>query len=103
VVLVPEEYDQAICTSGFLVLIPNNEDDALLLWYSLRSEVSRKQIYYLAQTASQPELKIEAWEKYFKIPIPFGKERMQALDKAKEFYDHLKKLADINEYRFNII
>jgi type I restriction enzyme M protein len=103
VVLVPEEYDQAICTSGFLVLIPDNEDNALLLWYSLRSEICRKQIYYLAQTASQPELKIEAWEKYFKIPIPLGKERIQAINKAKEFYDHLRKLADINEYRFNII
>jgi type I restriction enzyme M protein len=103
VVLVPKEYDHAICTSGFLVLIPNNEDDALLLWYSLRSEVCRKQIYYLAQTASQPELKIEAWDKYFKIPVPFGDEKVQAINKAKEFYNHLRKLADINEYRFNII
>jgi type I restriction enzyme M protein len=103
VVLVPEEYDQAICTSGFLVLIPNNEDEALLLWYSLRSEVCRKQIYYLAQTASQPELKNEAWEKYFKIPLPIGKEKIQAINKAKEFYNHLKKLSDINEYRFNLM
>ena len=103
VVLVPEEYDQAICTSGFLVLIPNNEEDALLLWYSLRSEVCRKQIYYLAQTASQPELKIESWDNYFKIPIPLGDEKKQAINKAKEFYNHLKKLADINEYRFSII
>jgi type I restriction enzyme M protein len=103
VVLVPEEYDGAICTSGFLVLIPKDEDEALLLWYSLRSEVCRKQIYYLAQTASQPELKIEAWENYFKIPIPLGKEKDTAISKAKEFYQHLRKLVDINEYRFNII
>jgi type I restriction enzyme M protein len=103
VVLVPEEYDQAICTSGFLVLIPRDENEGLLLWYSLRSEVCRKQIYYLAQTASQPELKIEAWEKYFKIPMPLGEEKKQALKKAKEFYNHLKKLVDIDEYRYNII
>jgi type I restriction enzyme M protein len=103
VVLVPEEYDRAICTSGFLVLVPSNEDEALLLGYSLRSEVCRKQIYYLAQTASQPELKIEAWERYFKIPMPVGKEKEEAIIKAKEFYTHLKKLVDINEYRFNII
>ena len=102
VVLVPEEYDQAICTSGFLVLVPNNNDDALLLWYSLRSEVCRKQIYYLAQTASQPELKIEAWDKYFRVPVPLGNDKKQAINKAKEFYNHLRKLSDINEYRFNI-
>jgi type I restriction enzyme M protein len=102
VVLVPEEFDQAICTSGFLVLIPNSDDEALLLWYSLRSEICRKQIYYLAQTASQPELKIEAWEQYFEIPFPQGKKRTQAINKAKEFYNYLKKLVDINDYRFNL-
>jgi type I restriction enzyme M protein len=103
IVLVPEEYDRAICTSGFLVLVPKSEDEALLLWYSLRSEVCRKQIYYLAQTASQPELKIEAWEKYFEIPLPLDKEKEEAIAKAKEFYIHLRKLVDINEYRFNIV
>jgi type I restriction enzyme M protein len=103
VVLVPDEYDKAICTSGFLVLVPKDEEEGLLLWYSLRSELCRKQIYYLAQTAVQPELKIETWEKYFKIPMPMGKERKQAINKVNEFYSHLKKLADINEYRFNIL
>lgn len=70
VVLVPPEFDNAICTSGFLVIIPDNEEQGLLLWYSLRSELCRKQIYYLAQTASQPELKLDAWNSYFEIPIP---------------------------------
>jgi hypothetical protein len=102
VVLVPDEYDNAICTSGFLVLIPDSEDEGLLLWYSLRSELCRKQIYYLAQTAVQPEMKIETWEKYFAIPMPTGNEKKEALTKAKEFYDHVKKLVDINEYRYNI-
>jgi type I restriction enzyme M protein len=103
IVLVPEEYDRAICTSGFLVLVPKSEDEALLLWYSLRSEVCRKQIYYLAQTASQPELKIETWKKYFEIPLPLDKEKEDAIAKAKEFYAHLRKLVNINEYRFNIV
>lgn len=102
VVLVPPEYDNAICTSGFLVIVPKNEDDGLLLWYALRSEVCRKQVYYLAQTASQPELKIEAWNKYFKIPIPVGDARKTALDRAKEFYKHLSKLVDLHEYCFNL-
>lgn len=102
VVLVPKEFDKAICTSGFLVLVPKNEEEGLLLWYSLRSEVCRKQIYYLAQTASQPELKIDAWEKYFKIPMPVGNEREKALNKAKEFYNYLEKLVNVKEYRFNI-
>ncbi|MBQ3481448.1 MAG: N-6 DNA methylase [Oscillospiraceae bacterium] len=102
VVLVPPEFDNAICTSGFLVIVPANEDEGLLLWYTLRSELCRKQIYYLAQTASQPELKIEAWNKYFLIPMPTGSDRKRALQKAKEFYSYLAKLTDVDLYRFSL-
>ncbi|MDR1482745.1 MAG: N-6 DNA methylase [Synergistaceae bacterium] len=99
VVLVPDEFDRAICTSGFLVIVPNTREDGLLLWYALRGESCKKQIYYLAQTASQPELKIDMWNEYFLIPLPSGPERMKALSKAQEFYGYVKKLSDINNYR----
>lgn len=102
VVLVTEDFDNAICTSGFLVIVPENEETGLLLWYALRSEVCRKQIYYLAQTASQPELKIEAWNKYFEIPIPVGSEKENALVKAREFHGYLERLSDIHSYRFEM-
>lgn len=102
VVLVPKEFDGAICTSGFLVIVPKDEDEGLLLWYALRSEVCRKQIYYLAQTASQPELKIDAWNRYFQIPLPVGKDKKEAVDKAREFYSYLEKLSNIDEYCFKL-
>ena len=101
VVLVPDEFDNAICTSRFLVIIPKNKEEGLLLWYVLRSESCRKQIYYLAQTASQPELKIDAWNDYFKIPLPKGVERADALKKAQEFYGYVAKLSNVNSYRFD--
>ena len=102
VVLVPEEFDGAICTSGFLVIVPDDEEMGLLLWYILRGEVCRAQIYYLAQTASQPELKLDAWNEYFRIPLLIGRERRAALEKAKEFYMHLEKLSNINEYQLDL-
>lgn len=102
VVLVPQEFDNAICTSGFLVIVPQSEEHGLLLWYALRSEICRKQIYYLAQTASQPELKLDAWNRYFQIPLPTGKAKEEALKKAREFYSYLEKLTDINNYRFKL-
>ena len=101
VVFVPDDYDGLLCTSGFLVIRPKNKEEGLLLWYSLRSEFCRKQIYYLSQTASQPELKIESWNKYFQIPIPIGKEREIAIQKAKDFFDHLSMLSEVNNCRFS--
>ena len=102
VVIVPPEFDGALCTSGFLVIIPENYEQGLLLWYSLRSEICRKQIYYFAQTASQPELKLDTWNNYFVIPVPKGEDKKCAINKAKEFYDNLTKLTDIDKYRFSL-
>ena len=99
VVLVPEEFDNAICTSGFLVIRPRSEEEGLLLWYSLRSEYCKKQIYYLSQTASQPELKRNVWKNEFLIPIPTNTK--EAVDKAKEFQNSLRFLLNSNNFRLN--
>jgi type I restriction enzyme M protein len=102
VVLVPNQFHGAICTSGFLVIRPANEQEGLLLWFALRSEVCRQQIYYLAQTASQPEIKLGAWRERFLIPIPKGKNRAKALAESKLFQSHLDSLLDADKYRFSI-
>lgn len=102
VVLVPNQFHGAICTSGFLVIRPANTEEGLLLWFTLRSEVCRQQIYYLAQTASQPEIKLGAWRERFLIPIPKGKNREIALTESKRFQSHLDSLLDADKYRFSI-
>lgn len=99
VVLVPEEFDGAICTSGFLVIRPKNEEEGFLLWYALRSEYCKKQIYYLSQTASQPELKKDVWDTEFLIPFP--KDTNEAIDIARNFQNSLKSLLNANDFRFN--
>ncbi len=100
VVYVPDEFDGMICTSGFLVIRPRSEEEGCLLWYCLRSEICRKQIYYLAQTASQPELKIDSWNKYFKIPFPVAKNKEKALSQTKKSFKHIRELSDINNDTF---
>jgi type I restriction enzyme M protein len=99
VVLVPNEFNDAICTSGFLVIHPKNQDEGLLLWYSLRSELCRKQIYYLAQTASQPELKRRAWLKQFVVPMPSDKQRAEATAAAAEFQSHITAILSAENVR----
>jgi type I restriction enzyme M protein len=100
VVLVPPEFDGAICTSGFFVIKPKSDDEGHLLWYSLRSDMVRKQLYYLAQTASQPELKKEAWEQELVIPIPIGSDEQIAIDKSITFQNHLAALLSADSFRF---
>ncbi|HRI73388.1 MAG TPA: N-6 DNA methylase [Fimbriimonadaceae bacterium] len=102
VVLVPEEFDGAICTSGFLVIEPRSEEEGLLLWYSLRSEICRKQFYYLAQTASQPEIKLEYWLNEFRVPLPVGSARAEALRSSKEFHRNVSALLDADSFRYSL-
>lgn len=99
IVLIPEEFDDVICTSGFLVIRPENEEQGYLLWYSLRSDYCKKQIYYYSQTASQPELKRNVWEKEFLIPIPTNKQ--EAIMKSKQFQQSLRSLLNAKDFRFN--
>ena len=94
VVLVPREYDGAICTSGFLAIRPESEEQAMLLWYVLRSEYCRCQIYYLAQTASQPELKAAVWRDQFVIPLPLRDLKDKAVSEVREFMDHVESLSN---------
>ncbi len=100
VVLVPEEFSGAICTSGFIVIKPRTEEEGHLLWYALRSEHCRKQIYYLAQTASQPELKLAAWRQHFQIPFPLGDKRSKAIADSVGFQIHLRAMIHADDYRF---
>ncbi len=100
VVKVPKEFDGAICTSGFFVIVPKDDETSNLLWYALRSEYCRKQVYYLAQTASQPELKIDVWNNLFKIPVPEGKHKERAAQKAHDFFQHIDALTKVDEFSF---
>jgi type I restriction enzyme M protein len=104
VVIVPEEFDGAICTSGFLVIVPRNEEEGNLLWYALRSEYCKKQMYYLSQTASQPELKKDVWETQFFIPFPINK--AQAIRETQKFNQTIKSIRTLlqnNEIRLPYI
>ena len=101
VVLVPDEYDGAICTSGFRVIRPETGDQGKLLWYALRSEYARQQNYYLSQTASQPELKREAWRNEFLVPMPLGDLCAEAISSVDEFMNHIFALTEANRVKLH--
>ena len=78
-VLVPEWFDEGLATSGFISVRPENEEDALILWSVFRSEAWRKQIYYLAITASQPEVRDDIFGNNMLIPWPATHEQRERI------------------------
>ena len=81
-VLVPDWLDGGLATSGFISVRPADEDDALVLWSVFRSEVWRKQVYYLAITASQPEIRDEIFDNEMLIPWPATKAQRERIESS---------------------
>ena len=69
-VLIPKLYHNQLVTTGFIGIRPSNHKKALLLWGILESEIFRKQVYYLSVSASQPELRNDAFKDEVLIPFP---------------------------------
>ena len=69
-VLIPRWYAGNLVTTGFSGIRPKNKDEALVLWGIFESELFRKQVYYLAITASQREIRDEIFRNEILIPFP---------------------------------
>jgi len=94
-VLIPKWYSGQLVTTGFIGIRPSDYDEALLLWSIMESEFFRKQIYYLAITASQPEVRENIFKNEILIPIPKNKkQRENIIQKAKLVDEARNKLND---------
>lgn len=83
-VIIPPDFDGQIVTTGFIAVRPEDEEEALLLWSIFRSEAFRKQIYYLAITAVQPEVREDIFGDEFLLPLPRkGANRNRLIDQAR--------------------
>lgn len=72
-VLIPSWFNGGLVTTGFIGIRPDTYEDALILWSVLESEFFKKQVYYLAITASQPEVRESIFKKEMLIPWPVNK------------------------------
>lgn len=83
-VLIPEWYDNNLVTTGFIGIKPKDEEEALILWNAMESEFFRKQVYYLAITASQPEVRENIFKQEMFIPWPKTEDdKRRILDNAR--------------------
>ncbi len=71
--IIPEYFDKQLVSTGFIVLRPksakDNFFDSYLLWTYLRQPYVRKQFYYKAATAVQPEVSEAIFMDEIHVPI----------------------------------
>ena len=87
-VIVPAEFDGLFVTTGFMAIRPRDEEEALLLWTAITSEQWRKQIYYLAVTAVQLEVRKGIFQTEMLVPLPIlDVTRHEMIANAKKVHD----------------
>lgn len=84
--IVPKEFDGELFTNGFIAVRPSSEEERLLLWSLFVSDVFSKQVYYLAVTAAQSEIRPEIIDREFVLPIPTGKMKNDIVREAKQVF-----------------
>jgi len=69
-VIIPDWFDGGLVTTGFICVRSCNHEEALILWNAFESEFFRRQVYYLAITATQPEVRENIFQRDMMIPWP---------------------------------
>lgn len=104
-ILIPEWFDNSLVTTGFIGIRPNNKEEALILWNAMESEFFRKQVYYLAITASQPEIRENIFKKEIVIPWPKDEKNLSNILKHAESVElarnNLKKSLNLAKTTFD--
>ncbi len=90
-VLIPGWYDGNLVTTGFIGIRPENYKEALILWSILESEFFRKQVYYLAITASQPEVRENIFRAEMLIPWPKTQKQKNEIIQKAELVDKARQ------------
>ncbi len=70
IAIVPQEYNNQLCSTGFIVIRPENYEHALILWAILKSDLIQKQLFYLQSGSLQPEITPVNFKEKIIIPIP---------------------------------
>jgi len=89
-VLIPKWYNGHLVTTGFIGVRPSSYEEALILWSVMESEFFRKQIYYLAITASQPEVRERIFQNEILVPYPKTEEQRKNIIKKAKLVDEAR-------------
>ena len=84
--IVPPEFDGELFTNGFVAVRPRSEEERWLLWSLFTSDVFSKQVYYLAVTAAQSEIRPQIVKQDFVLPVPRSQRKDDIIYAAREVF-----------------
>ena len=93
--IVPPEFDGQFFTNGFIAVRPRDDEERWLLWSLFVSEVFTRQVYYLAVTSAQSEVRPAIVQDDFVLPEPTDDNMRQSIiEAAKQIYSSQQRVRD---------
>ena len=91
IVKVPEELNNQLCSTGFIIIRPKDEDEAFILWAIMKSDLVQQQFFYLQSGKLQPAITPENFKDRVLIPLPKGNLRKKIIDAVKQDVEEAKQ------------
>lgn len=106
IIIVPKELDEQLCSTGFIVIRPENPQEMILLYTILKSDIVQKQFFHLQSGINQQSITDDNFKELVLLPIPSQKNiKEKMIAKVKELKskatelksDYNSKLGEIQE------
>lgn len=69
-VIIEEETDNLLYSTGFIGMRNKSEEEALILWAALKSKIVQDQLFYLQSGSLQPGISQDDFKQKLLIPVP---------------------------------
>ena len=94
IIIVPEEFNDNLFSTGFIQIRPQDKNQSFLLWIILRSKLIQKQLFYLQSGSIQPEVTPDNFKEYISLPIPKGEIKDKIISQAEDLIKKAKNYRD---------
>jgi len=88
ITLVNKQFEDNLCSTGFIIIRTGEYDESCLLVSLLKSDIVQKQMFYLQSGSLQPEI---TPKNFRKIILPYPKNKNDRLKIISEFKETLKE------------
>jgi hypothetical protein len=85
IVVVPPEYNNQLCSTGFILLKADSYEEALMLFAIFKSTIMQRYLYCVQSGCIQPSVATNRLINDVMLPIPIGKYKKELLAKIREY------------------
>lgn len=104
IIIIPKEYDNQLCSNGFIVIRPSDYDEAVLLYTILKSDFIQKQFFHLQSGINQQAITDRNFKSFVYIPIPKIKsDKEKVIKNIKNLIQEAKELKNNYTNKLNKI